>query len=57
MVDIVKADISKIVDEAVSSKFSNQQASFTFNLENIDEEDRMKKLNVDKYNMALWNFS
>jgi hypothetical protein len=58
MNDKLKADISKIVDEAVSSKRSNQQASLTFNLENIDAEDRLKKmLNVDRYDMALWDSS
>ena len=58
MDDKLKADISKIVDEAVSSKLSNQQAILTFNLENIDAEDRLKKmLNVDKYDMALYDFS
>jgi hypothetical protein len=58
MDDKLKADISKIVDEAVSSKLSNQQASLTFNLEDIDAEDRLKKmLNVDRYDMALWDFS
>ncbi len=55
MDDKLKAAISKIVDEAVSSRLSNQQATLTFNLENIDAEDRLKKmLNVDKYDMALW---
>lgn len=39
MDDKLKADISKIVDEAVSSRLSNQQATLTFNLENIDAED------------------
>lgn len=58
MHDKLKADISKIVDEAVLSRLSNQQAILTFNLENIDAEDRLKKiLNVDKYDMALWDFS
>jgi hypothetical protein len=58
MDDKLKADISKIADEAVSSKLSNQQATLTFNLENIDAEDGLKKmLNVNKYDMALWNFS
>ncbi|MDD2437290.1 MAG: hypothetical protein PHG27_03420 [Massilibacteroides sp.] len=54
MDDKLKAEISKVVDEAVSSKRSNQQATLTFNLENIDAEDRLRKmLNVDKYDMAL----
>ena len=54
MDDKLKADISKIIDEAVSSKLSNQQATLTFNLENIDAKDRLKKmLNVDKYDMVL----
>ena len=58
MEDKLKTDISKIVDEAVSSRLSNQQATLTFNLENIDAEDRLKKmLNVDKYDMALYDFS
>lgn len=58
MDDKLKADISKIVDEAVSSKLSNQQATLTFNLEDGDAESRLKKmLNVDKYDMALWDFS
>ncbi len=58
MDDKLKADISKIVDEAVSSRLSNQQATLMFNLENVDAEDRLKKmLNVDKYDMALWDFS
>ena len=58
MDDKLKADISKIVDEAVSSRLSNQQATLTFNLENIDAEDKLKKmLNVDKYDMALYDFS
>ena len=42
----------------MSSRLSNQQVTLTFNLENIDAEDRLKKmLNVDKYNMALYDFS
>ena len=54
MDDKLKADISKIIDEAVSSKLSNQQATLTSNLENIDAKDRLKKmLNVDKYDMVL----
>ncbi|MCD7849308.1 hypothetical protein [uncultured Parabacteroides sp.] len=58
MDDKLKADISKIVDESLSSHLLNQQATLTFNLENIDAEDRLKKmLNVDKYDMALWDFS
>ncbi|MFV0419103.1 MAG: hypothetical protein ACK5KT_10285 [Dysgonomonas sp.] len=58
MDDKLKADINKIVDEEVSSRLSNQQATLTFNLENIDAEDRLKKmLNVDKYDMALYDFS
>ena len=58
MDDKLKVDIRKIVDEAVSSRLSNQQATLTFNLENIDAEDRLKKmLNVDKYDMALYDFS
>lgn len=58
MDDKLKADISKMVDDAVSSRLSNQQATLTFNLENIDAEDRLKKiLNVDKYDMALYDFS
>lgn len=36
MDDKLKADISKIVNEAVSSRLSNQQATLTFNLENIE---------------------
>lgn len=43
MEDKLKTDISKIVDEAMSSRLSNQQATLTFNLENIDAEDRLKK--------------
>lgn len=58
MDDKLKADINKIVDEEVSSRLSDQQATLTFNLENIDAEDRLKKmLNVDKYDMALYDFS
>lgn len=58
MDDKLKADISKIVDEAVSSRLPNQQATLKFNLESIDAEDRLKKmLNVDKYDMALCDFS
>ncbi len=58
MDDKLKADISKMVDEAISSKLSNQQATLTFNLEDGDAEGRLKKmLNVDKYDMALWDFS
>lgn len=58
MDDKLKADISKIVNEAVSSRLSSQQATLTFNLENIDAEDRLKKmLNVDKYDIALYDFS
>lgn len=58
MDDKLKADISKIADEAVLSRLSNQQATLTFNLDNIDAEDRLKKmLNVDKYDMALYDFS
>lgn len=58
MDDKLKADISKIVEEAVSSKLSNQQVTLTFNLEDGDAEERLKKmLNVNKYDMALWDFS
>lgn len=58
MDDKLKADISKMVDEAVSSQLSNQQATLTFNLDNIDAENRLKKmLNVDKYDLALYDFS
>ncbi len=58
MDDKLKSDINKIVEESVSSRLSNQQASLTFNLDNIDAENRLKKmLNVDKYDMALWDFS
>lgn len=58
MDDKLKDDISKMVDEEVSSRLSNQQATLTFNLDNIDAEDRLKKmLNVDKYDMALYDFS
>ncbi len=49
MDDKLKADISEIIDKAVLSRISNQQATLTFNMENIDAEDRLKKmLNVDK---------
>lgn len=58
MDDKLNADINKIIDEAVSSRLSNQQATLTFNLESIDAENRLKKmLNVDKYDMALYDFS
>lgn len=58
MDDKLKVDISKIVDESLSSHLSNQQVTLTSNLENIDVEDRLKKmLNVDKYDMALLDFS
>ena len=58
MDDKLKENISKIVDEAVSSKLSNQQATLTFNLENIDAEDRLKKmLNVGKKMIWLYGIS
>lgn len=58
MDDKLNADINKIIDEAVLSRLSNQQATLTFNLESIDAENRLKKmLNVDKYDMALYDFS
>jgi hypothetical protein len=34
MDDKLKADICKIVDETVSSRLLNQQATLTFNLDN-----------------------
>jgi len=58
MDDKLKENISKIVDEAVSSKLSNQQATLAFNLENIDAEDRLKKmLNVGKKMIWLYGIS
>lgn len=54
----LKADISKIIDEVVSSRLSNQQATLMFNLEDLDAENRLKKmLNVENYNIALYDFS
>ena len=50
MDDKLKADISKIVDEAVSSRLLNQQATLTFNLENIDAEDKLKKMLMEERN-------
>ena len=41
MDDKLKVDISKIVDESLSSHLSNQQVTLTSNLENIDVEDRL----------------
>jgi hypothetical protein len=58
MDDKLNADISKIVDEAVSSRLSNQQATLMFNLEDIDAENRLRKmLSVDNYDIALYDFS
>ncbi|MEA5128073.1 hypothetical protein [Proteiniphilum sp.] len=54
----LKADISKIIDEVVSSRLSNQQATLMFNLEDLDAENRLKKmLNVENYSIALYDFS
>lgn len=58
MDDKLKEDISKIVDEVVSSRISNQQATLTFNLEDFDAERKLKQmLNVDNYFIALYDFS
>ena len=52
--EITKEDITQIIDEAVSSRLSNQQATITFNLEDPDSERRLKDmLNVNKYQFTL----
>jgi hypothetical protein len=52
--DKLKADISKIVDEAVLSRILNQQATLTFNPEDFDTENRLKKmLNVENYSITF----
>lgn len=58
MDDKLKEDISKIVDEVVSSRISNQQATLTFNLDDFDAERKlMQMLNVGNYYIALYDFS
>jgi len=57
MNDKLKEDISKIVDEAISSQLSSQQATLTFNLNDGDAEEKLKRmLNIDNYDMALYDF-
>lgn len=54
MDDKLKEDISKIVDEAVSSRISSQQTTFIFNLDDFDAERKLKQmLNVENYNSAM----
>lgn len=58
MDDKLKEDINKIVDEAISSRLSSQQATLTFNLNDGDAERKLKQmLNVDNYDMALYDFN
>lgn len=58
MDDKLKEDISKIVDEVVSSRVSNQQATLTFNLDDFDAKRKLNQiLNVDNYQIALYDFS
>lgn len=58
MDDKLKEDINKIVDEAISSQLSSQQATLTFNLNDSDAERKLKQmLNVDNYDMALYDFN
>ena len=54
----LREDINKIVDEAVTSRIVNQQATLTFNLDDIDAERKLKlMLNVDNYQLAMYDFS
>jgi hypothetical protein len=58
MDDKLKEDINKIVDEAILSRLSSQQATLTFNLNDGDAERKLKQmLNVDNYDMALYDFN
>ena len=58
MVNKLREDINKIVDEAVTSRIVNQQATLTFNLDDIDAERKLKlMLNVDNYKLAMYDFS
>ena len=58
MDDKLKEDINKIVDEAISSRLSSQQATLTFNLNDGDAERKLKQmLNVDNYDMVLYDFN
>ncbi len=54
MDDKLKEDISKIVDEAVSSRISSQQTILIFNLDDFDAERKLKQmLNVENYHSAM----
>ena len=54
----LREEINKIVDEAVTSRIANQQATLTFNLDDIDAERKLKlMLNVDNYLLAMYEFS
>lgn len=54
MDDKLKEDISKIVDEAVSSRILSQQTTFIFNLDDFDAERKLKQmLNVENYHSAM----
>ncbi|MFV0538149.1 MAG: hypothetical protein ACK5M3_12375 [Dysgonomonas sp.] len=54
MDDKLREDVSKLVDELVSSRISNQQATLQFNLDDIDAERRLKlMLNLDNYRIAF----
>ena len=54
----LREEINKIVDEAVTTRVSNQKATLTFNLDDIYAERKLKlMLNVDNYSLALYDFS
>lgn len=58
MKDDAKEDMLRMIEEAVSSKMLNQQATITFNLEDVDAENRLKKmLSVDKYALCLYDMT
>lgn len=58
MKDDSKEDILKMIEESVSSKMPNQQATITFNLEDVDAENRLRKmLSVDKYLLCLYDMT
>jgi hypothetical protein len=44
MDDKLKEDINKIVDDAISSRLSSQQATLTFNLDDGDAERKLKQM-------------
>lgn len=55
---IAREDILKMIEENISSRLANQQATLTFNLQDFDAEKRLKTmLNVDKYIIALYDIS